>query len=562
MLLNCKGLLRRAITHYDPVAFSAEFVKLTKGEQVLILTETWLTEDENLPTLNGFHGFHFPRPTHSRSRAPRGGVAIYVAEALHPYTSRVSFGEHDRNRVSWLRIDEEAGLGGNVLISGCYIEPGAPESAYFNYAEDVIAALAEDNPFMIAAGDFNAHTGAECGRWSQDADRAVDSQGQAMIHWMTAAGAHIANGRAPGASSGNYTFINSRGHQSVTDYVLLCPRLLPLASLSVERPDSFPAFATEDLDHCILRLSLRDFGLPSAPSQQFTPTQPTAMMPPMAKLILPDEHREAYVVAMAQRAEQLATAQAALEAAEDDDPNAATVFLTTLTTLITEAALEAGAKQVPVKCSRRMDSRQQIRQRVLKNPDYRKLRRLRNKARKRGNFPAAALYGRHLSAQKRSLVHTIRREMQQELLKLWKRAPSAAWAMLREFGDTGAHSAADKLAYCMQLLGGDDDATPVEPFELPDELCADGATLATPITSYDVERAIAAQKRGKATAGILNLDLIWPVCPHLAGPLASLFNVIARQGKMPTDMALGIITMVLKPKAQSTALRDHRTITV
>jgi hypothetical protein len=122
---------------------------------------------------------------------------------------------------------------------------------------------------------------------------------------------------------------------------------------------------------------------------------------------------------------------------------------------------------------------------------------------------------------------------------------------------------AETLAYCKQLLGGHTDTSTLPAVaQLPASICGDGAELSTPLTAGEVEVAIAAAKTGKAVSGSLTLTLLKPVAAELAPALAAVFNAVARAKEMPADMALGIITMVPKPRALTTTLDDHRSITV
>jgi hypothetical protein len=81
-------------------------------------------------------------------------------------------------------------------------------------------------------------------------------------------------------------------------------------------------------------------------------------------------------------------------------------------------------------------------------------------------------------------------------------------------------------------------------------------------TVEEVLSGISALKLGKAVAGPLAVDLLKSVAAEVAPCLTALFNAVARQKQMPRDMAIGHITMALKPRAATTELTDHRTITV
>ncbi|KAG7674780.1 hypothetical protein KSW81_006200 [Nannochloris sp. 'desiccata'] len=66
----------------------------------------------------------------------------------------------------------------------------------------------------------------------------------------------------------------------------------------------------------------------------------------------------------------------------------------------------------------------------------------------------------------------------------------------------------------------------------------------------------------KAVTGFLEPDMLKPIAEQVAPAIQALFNAVVRQKRMPSTMSTGVITMALKPKATTTALHDHRTITV
>ena len=81
-------------------------------------------------------------------------------------------------------------------------------------------------------------------------------------------------------------------------------------------------------------------------------------------------------------------------------------------------------------------------------------------------------------------------------------------------------------------------------------------------SSEEIIFGLAALKGSKAVAGFLDVDLLKKAAEHVAPAIAAIFNAVVREKQMPKEMEMGIITMVLKPRATSTDLKDHRTITV
>jgi hypothetical protein len=549
LVINTKGQLTR-----DPTAIT----DLIHGEAVVVATEIW---SDTPVMIAGYLAFHCARKQ-SGIGPPRGSITIYVRDDLRSFVTPWRDGLQDSDRYTWLHIHHDAGLEKDLYIAGCYFEPrstgarGNSESldADFTALGDGMAAAAGLG-WVIAAGDFNAHTGNMHQRISQDADRLLNASGHQLLDIAEATGIPIANGKAPGETSGNFTFWNTRNQRSVVDYVLLSPELLQRASLAVEGPPPH-----EQLDHCAMRLSLASMG--SAAQVLDNGHVAVAVMPPMTKLILPQDKIKDYIELLREKAAELAAVLEQAEAA--GTPAEVTAALEALTSTITDSAVTVGAKKINSGRARRTDCRAVMRNAIMKDPQVKALVRQRRRARRYGLGQRVRQLDRQICSLKRALEKKKRAETQQRVLHNWRENPAAAWRDLKNMGTTASmHSPGAMQQYCEELLGGTEEQSSVLPdFTIPESLCGDGSTLGEPIQASEVEAAISTLKTGKSVAGTLDLDLIKPVAAELSPVLASIFNAVMRTKEMPTDMALGVITMVPKPRAASMELTDQRTITV
>lgn len=544
MVLNCKGLIAS-----NPQAV----VALVRGEAVVILMEVWTAD---AVVIHGYTAFH--RARRWRGGAHRGGITVYIRNDLCAFATAWDFGNDDSDRYLWLRIDRDAGISDQDLyIAGCYFEPGGGLTELARLGDDI--AQATGLGMVMVAGDFNAHTKQKGGgteRWSEDAQRPLNAAGKLILEIAAATGVLIANGSVAGHTSGNHTFWNTSNHKSVTDYIMLCPHLLRLAcNLQVEGPPPH-----ERLDHCAMRLDLRRSA--SGPAPPPPPAIPALMMAAPRRLTLPGDKRGEYITAIRAAAAGIQTAADAADAAHS--PTAVAAALQQISAVINASAVAAGAYSSKTSHSQRMDPRQALEQRVAGSTAVKHLVRQRRLAHRHGDGQRCRQLDRQLCNLKQSLRRRARIDSQYKLLAEWKQTPAAVWRELKAVDQSGTqHSPAETLAYCEQLLGGNTGISTLPAVgQLPASICGDGAELSTPLTAGEVEVAIAAAKTGKAVSGSLTLTLLKPVAAELAPALAAVFNAVARAKEMPADMALGVITMVPKPRALTTTLDDHRSITV
>jgi len=415
--------------------------------------------------------------------------------------------------------------------------PNAPEDAWAEFEEQ--AAEAAGLGWVLSAGDFNARTQSRNtgqGRVSEDTVR-PSRQGLRLLQLIEAVGLTIANGATAGATSGHYTFQGHNG-KSVVDYFLLCPPLMQAATrLDVEHLPPHDC-----VDHCVLRLTLS--GIRQAP-QPPPAHAPCAMLPPTQKYLYSAEHlmAHAHQIKDASAAAALADVAAAADAAPDVEALAGAykAFEEILTTSILEAggeAVAAGAAPAPRAVRRR---------RVDSHPRLKELVRRWRQARRHHNLEAMRRLTREIGGLRRALIKQQKVASQQNLLQMARDEPARFWRYFNKpDGAQGDHSPAALREYCAQLLtlvGAQPDANDAAQ---PAQLCADGEELNYPFSVEEVCAGIATLKRGKAVVGPLSVGMIRVVSEEVAPAIVAIFNAVARLQCMPAEMALGVITMVLK----------------
>jgi hypothetical protein len=121
--LNVRGLLARDAS---AVAQAVE----ASSQDVMVFTETWLRRDAEAPAISGFTAcLNLPRSKRLEGRGgeqleerqPRGGIAVYVADALAPSVTVLLTGP--QNCYALLRIDGAVGQGEDAFLFACYIPP-------------------------------------------------------------------------------------------------------------------------------------------------------------------------------------------------------------------------------------------------------------------------------------------------------------------------------------------------------------------------------------------------------------------------------------------------------
>jgi len=539
-----RGLLRN-----DPNSL----LPLFQNAEIVFLQETHLADGMTPPTFNGFTGFSLSHC--SSSGTPCGGVAIYVREHLEPFTRRLA-NEDDDAHTLWLRIDQESGFDRTLSLFCSYFPPSlTPQQLQDCYGslEDAIPTATADG-FVIGAGDFNAHTGEEHDRKNADRNRTINASGRHLLDLENKdVGVVIANGRVEGATSGAFTFWNTQNQKSTVDYFLLCPRLMRAATkLEVQGPPPI-----EGTDHCPVRVTVNLGAAPVAAAAAHAIALRTLPRYPMNEEKL---QLLAYLVHASAAELQLLTQH--IEAAAT--PEALETAVGDLMTWLEAKVRATGARKVMTGRIHREDPRERRRQAVNANPQVCVLRRRRRQARRQHQFAAMRVLDRQIQHIKRALMRTLKGRDVDRLEAEYRRSAAEYFKALKHAAaDAPAHDPKTMLDYCIGLLG-DAPQTNDEMGQviLPDELCGDGAALNHEFTLDEVWSALTAIKGNKAVTGFLTKKMLTTIWPTLGPAVTTVLNAIVRSRRMPTDLALSVINLVLKPGATSTALDETRTITV
>ena len=551
VLFNCKGLLKG-----DPAAA----LDVIQGAQVAIFTETWLGETDVPQPMEGYQAFHFPRPVAgNRAGAPRGGVAIYLALDLADHASVWPDGRgSEGGQSSWLHIDAAAGFSEDIFLAGCYFEPTAPEDAWAEHEQQ--AATAAGLGWVVSAGDYNArtrnsNTHTQTDRYS--ADSTLNTKGSRLLRLTDSAGLAIANGTTAGATSGDYTFhghvVNNVARQSVVDYFLLCPLLMQVATnLDVELPP-YPG-----MDHSVLRLTLSGLRRAQLPPPA---AAPCAMLQPSCRYIYTADQHQVYTERMKAAPSKAALTAVATAAADATDVASLAEAYQAFEEILTGCIREAGGQAMVARVA--PSTRTARRRGVHSDPRVQALARQWRQARRQRNTEAMRQLTRHIGSLRRHLDKKQKEATQKTLLQLARDEPARFWKHFNKpDGGGSAHSPAALREYCSALLTMVAAHPEAGDGPQPAQMCADGAELNNPFAAEEVSAGIKTLKRRKAMVGSLDLDLIAPVAEEVAPALAAIFNAVARLRSMPADMALGVITMVLKKGGNASNLDEHRAITV
>lgn len=554
--LNCAGLLSS-----DPESLWT----ILRGEHIICFEETWLASEASAPLLHGYTVYNFPRVRYSDLNTHRGGTAIYLANHLAPHANSWKPTYHSKvgAQISWLHIGHHAGLEDDLYIALCYFPPRPSQR---NDAEewqliwdelefDVAEATGLGD--VLVLGDFNAHTGASMGRHSEDASRPINASGRALLQLCSVTSLTIGNGTVVGDSSGAFTFWNSRELKSVTDYFLLSSRLHSTAlRLEVQGP---PPLAS--LDHCPMRLSLKN--LLSSPLPSPSPHMQVPLLPPQPRFSITAEIREAFVSRIKETA-QAALATITEAAAASTGPTETAAALESFCDFYSTTLTDIGATHVPTGKGGVQCPRAKLRARIRANPAMKDLITRRRRAHRHRQLELVRSLDKQIRNLSRALSKQMRSKIQEQLFQDWRKDHRSFWKTYNACGSTSTqHSAAAMHQYCQELLGSTASSTPLpDDLQLPPHLIGDGHELNVEFTPAEIVAGLRRLKGSKASAGIFNLDLFKPVADEIAPTIAALFNAVVRDKCMPRDMAIGVITMVLKPRAATTQLCDHRTITV
>jgi exonuclease III len=525
-------------------------ISILQGADICMLQDIGVAAGMTLPAFPGYTGYYLLR--HDGSL--RGDVAIYVRADLERFTTHWEEAGDDALTL-WLRIDQEAGFDQDLLLFCTYLRPLLMEKQVEECFDNLEAAIpsATAAGYVIGAGDFNAHTGAEPDRWSQDSTRSINPNGRKLRRLQDGRfGVKIGNGRIAGPSSGNFTFWDTRNRRSVIDYVLVCANFMARATgLKVEGPPP------ENLDHCVLRWTAKLGARAPAPAAtNAIPLRTTV------HYAMDDAHLEDYVTKLQAAAPQLQQITQQIEEAETPEAGAAAVR--DLMHLLETQAKATGAPRVKTGRTHKRDPRQARRTAINADSQVRALRRQRKQAKQNREFEEMRKLDGEIQRLKRALM---RRLVARDVERLEDTARRSAAEYFKELKHAAAgapaHDPATMLDYCIKLLG----ETPLaegseDEVILPAALCGDGDALNHEFTLAEAERALVTVKGSKTVTGFLTKATLTAIWPSVGLAVTAALNSFVRVRRMPTEVALSVINLVLKPGATTTALDDTRTITV
>ena len=265
-----------------------EFISFIKQFDVIGLVETWAT-NVNSFNLQGFTCFESIRKKTATRGRPSGGIACLVKQTLCKFVTRL---DSDLIDVIWLKLD----LPNNppIIMGTVYISPQG-SSRHSN--DDIFILIESDmalfrerysNCSFMLFGDFNARTGGLVDLISFDSihhlpiddniysdaivesvrnscDNQSNQYGHQLIDLCKAASLCIVNGRSPGDSAGEFTYMSSLG-QSVVDYLIVSQSL-------VNNVSHFNIGNREDSDHFPLEFTLRVEKVAEASNTPTTPSR-------------------------------------------------------------------------------------------------------------------------------------------------------------------------------------------------------------------------------------------------------------------------------------------------
>jgi hypothetical protein len=269
--LNVHGLLSRDALAVMQAIQGADY-------DVLVFTETWLRWDADAPELPGFtSSLNLPRSRRLQRGTVKGGIAVYVADALAPSVTVLSTGL--LNAYALLRLVGCVGQGEDAYMFACYMPPerspaldGKGAAVWEALREEVGDTMRLGHVFVI--GDLNARTAtcpdfpgtishpirepfqstgarpARSQRHSRDTLERPNPWGWKLLDLCISTSMRIANGRVLGDEQGQITFVSQSGEgSSLIDYVLASPDAMLLTQ-------SLQVLPAPESDHMALRLRI------------------------------------------------------------------------------------------------------------------------------------------------------------------------------------------------------------------------------------------------------------------------------------------------------------------
>ena len=543
LALNVHGQLSRGVD---------ELLQVAGGHDILVFTETWLGEGQLAPDIEGYRAFHWARPQALRSSSARGGMACYVRTQLHQHVTLE--GGDASNSFAVMRISKDAGFERDLYLFVCYIVPRkdtrisiATRGIWAELRDSVGAALSKGQVLLV--GDFNARTGHRADYRSSDLldeqhqfglepictqrnsqDAVVNPHGRELLRLCQQTGLRIANGRVPGDEPGRISYVSPKGHASLVDYVVACPRAFGLVThLSV-----VPAPLT---DHLALQLEL------ATVEDTVEGSQPTPSAPAQRRMAGAGNVKRWVEEVLPDFVPELADiSRLALDAAQQG-----TLAVHNLCDRFEQLLAQSFAIVQPPGTPKPAQPR-------WFDPELARGRRAATAAARQDPRSAVALQLR--KEYQRMLQRRQRRYKRSQAICLVNKASDMGKDFWQRFKPRKPIepriSKSQWLTHFSQLLG----EVPGARSSVPNDahVCsaaqatrsADGAELNVPFTAADVNHGIRMLRRGSATLGFLSVEALRAASGVLAPVVGALFNACAQAGSLPAAWSLCAITPIHK----------------
>lgn len=225
-------ILQWNVRGLNPDMLTQEVLYVLAKADVIVFTETWLANIEDIPTdLTAKFTCHAAcRPYSGRGR-PGGGVLVGVRNPISHTLQHTTVAPES----VWVSIDQ---ANTNPLqIGGVYLPPSGSTNSLgdpLDWLDLELARFPTDN--LILVGDWNARIGELgdspqvshppqeginlpppiprlLGRTSQD--HCANPRGVRLVHTCQAAGLHILNGRIPGDIPARFTYAGPQGSSCI-----------------------------------------------------------------------------------------------------------------------------------------------------------------------------------------------------------------------------------------------------------------------------------------------------------------------------------------------------------
>jgi Reverse transcriptase (RNA-dependent DNA polymerase)/Endonuclease/Exonuclease/phosphatase family len=584
----------------------AIFFEIDDDIDIVMLTETWLHDAEELPPIPGFEvSFDATRPRNGAA-AGYGGVAIYFRQDLFRKIS--IWKRRIKDDVIWIRC-QQTELAPVQFFCCCYAAPkqcaGCPASIdkWFNTLENEISEARGLGEVLIA-GDFNARIGAAPDFNRLDAagtsmgsgvDRrimeneltsmctprsslnpCVMPRGRILLDLCDATGLRVVNGRMSGDIPAAVTSLGNPKHngttskkkqkdsQSVIDLFLACPRVFQkIQSLKVAGK------LTPKTDHLAATLSINGFSEveeeeAGASDDEVDPDAISAFDAGHEFIIdpqlLPDFIEN--VAVAAPLLEQICAA--ARTAAESKNAEMLNKAVAEYIKVISDACLASGMKIKEVKTDKDRWAKKVNRPPPSIREQRKILRRAHRKSVKECDREAIAFRRRNLrrlADQDRKLRRAIGvrglerliKEDPKEFYKHYKKPPSLTLASTSDLSD-----------HFEGLLGAEAPDLPVPPIlpgTVPPAENIERLQQA-PFSMEELSPALKKVKNRASMLGILKPKLLKASVAQIGPALVELLNASVAVRQLPRVWALSAIIPIPKPGSNTRTCDGYRGIAV